>query len=69
VAACTSGSVTLRSWSPAVGYRVDEVQRGPAAEAEIKFASSSNEVTLQVRCVSGVPSGISQVDNSSGDDD
>jgi len=69
VAACTSGSVTLRSWSPAVGYRVDEVRRGPAAEAEIKFASSSNEVTLQVRCVSGVPSGISQVDNSSGDDD
>jgi hypothetical protein len=68
VAACTSGLVTLRSWSTAVGYRFDEWSRGPATEAEIKFASGSNEVTLKVRCVSGVPSGTSEVDEGSGDD-
>ncbi len=69
VAACTSGRVTLRSWSPAVGYRVDEVNRGPATEVEVKFVSSSSEVQLKVRCVSGVPTGQSEVDDESGDDD
>jgi hypothetical protein len=69
VAACTSGRVTLRSWSPAVGYRVDEVDRGPDDEAEIKFVSSSSEVQMKVRCASGVPSAETEVDDESGDDD
>lgn len=69
VAACTSGLVTLRSWSPAVGYRVDEVRRGPSSEVEIKFVSSANEVTLRVRCNVGVPTGSSEVEDGSGDDD
>jgi hypothetical protein len=61
--------VTLRSWSPAVGYRVEVENRGPAAEVEVKFVSSSAEVQLKVRCVSGVPTGTSEVDDESGDDD
>lgn len=69
VAACRSGRVTLRTWSPAVGYRVDEVDRGPDNEAEIKFVSSSSEVQMKVRCVSGVPTAETEVDDESGDDD
>lgn len=69
VAACASGRITLRSWSPAVGFRVDEVERGPDEEAEIKFVSSSTEVQMKVRCVSGVPSAETEVDDESGDDD
>jgi hypothetical protein len=69
VAACSSGIVRLRSWSPAVGYRVDEVDPGPDDEAEITFVSSSSEVQMKVRCVSGVPSAETEVDDESGDDD
>ena len=69
VAACSSRTVTLRTWSPAVGYRVDEVDRGPDTEAEIKFVGSSSEVQMKIRCVSGVPSAETEVDDESGDDD
>ena len=68
VAACRSGQVTLRSWSPAVGYRVDEVDAGPGREVEVRFVSNSAEVKMQVRCVSGVPSARTEYDSDSGDD-
>ena len=68
VAACRSGQVTLRSWSPAVGYRVDEVDAGPGREVEVRFVSNSTEVKMQVRCVSGVPSARTEYDSDSGDD-
>ncbi|HVQ18553.1 MAG TPA: hypothetical protein VMT27_05900 [Actinomycetes bacterium] len=57
LAECAGDSAFLRSWSPATGYRVDEVHRGPAAEVEIRFANSATEVTLTVRCKAGVPVG------------
>lgn len=69
VAACLSGQVTLRSWSPAVGYRVDEVEVGPDQEVEIRFVSKTAEVKMQVQCVSGVPVAESEYDPESGDDD
>ena len=43
--------------------------RGPDGEAEIKFVSSSSEVQMRVRCVGGVPSAETEVDDESGDDD
>jgi hypothetical protein len=60
VAQCTAGQVYLRSWSPASGFHVDEVQRGPGSQAAAKFVSSSTEVTLQVRCSRGVPVGAQE---------
>ena len=69
VASCTSELVELRSYSPAVGYRVSEAHAGPAPEAEVTFVSSAAQVTLQIECVSGVPIGLSEVDEQSGDDD
>ncbi len=69
VAACRSGSVTLRSWSPAVGFRVSEVKRGPATEVEVRFVSKDAEVTMKVTCRAGVPAATNEYDSDSGDDD
>jgi hypothetical protein len=69
VAACRSGLVTLRSWSPAVGFRVSEVKRGPASEVEVRFASKDTEVTMKVSCRGGVPTATTESDSESGDDD
>jgi hypothetical protein len=56
VAECVGDQVTLRSWSPAQGYRVDDVDRGPATRARVKFkAGKGNEVRTDITCVGGVP--------------
>jgi hypothetical protein len=65
VATCSAGSVYLKSWSPAPGFRVHEVQRGPASDVEVTFESGSLEVQMHVRCVSGVPVAVSE---ASGED-
>jgi hypothetical protein len=59
VASCSSGQVYLRSWSPAAGFAVDEVSRGPSETAEIKFRSTGGhdeEVSMKVSCRGGTPS-------------
>ena len=57
VASCRSSQVTLVTWSPAIGYRVDEVHGGPAREVEITFTSDrQHDVTMVVTCsASGEP--------------
>jgi hypothetical protein len=58
VASCTDASTYLRSWSPAEGFKVGEVHRGPGREAEITFLStggSEAEVKMKVTCQSGRP--------------
>jgi hypothetical protein len=52
------------SWSPAQGYGVDEVQRGPGQEAEISFGSDSRSVTVQVRCAAGGPVEQVEIENA-----
>jgi len=61
VAECTANRVYLRTWSPFNGYRVADVRRGPAAEAEIQFVNAASEVNLHVRCSGGVPVGSQEV--------
>lgn len=55
VATCGSRGAYLVSWSPAQGYRVHEVHRGPDSSAKVEFESSSRKISLIVRCVGGVP--------------
>ncbi len=56
VARCTSGGLAyLVSWSPAPGYKVDGVLRGPAAEVHVDFEALGKESSLNVTCVNGVP--------------
>jgi hypothetical protein len=57
VARCQDDRVYLVSWSPAQGYRADEVWRGPARVARVSFESSQREVTIEARCVNGTPAG------------
>jgi hypothetical protein len=70
VAACSAGSVTLTSWSPNPGYRVDDVVRGPAAKASVWFESdTADDVLVVVQCVDGKPKATehAEVDDHGGD--
>jgi len=55
VAECQLASAYLVSWSPAQGYEVGKVVRGPAVTAQVTFESFANSVTMVVSCSSGVP--------------
>ncbi|GIJ80781.1 hypothetical protein SAMN05443287_110132 [Micromonospora phaseoli] len=55
VAECVPGGVRLVSFNPRPGYQVDDVDRGPDDDAEVKFVGPSGEYELSVRCVAGVP--------------
>ncbi|MEO8329078.1 MAG: hypothetical protein ABI586_03645 [Candidatus Nanopelagicales bacterium] len=61
IAQCRGGQVYLNSWSPASGFRVDEVARGPSHEVEIRFVNADLEVDLKVECSGGVPVGSQEV--------
>ena len=50
VASCSGDQVTLRSWSPAQGYEVDDVAPGPDDDAKVKFESGGAESEIEVRC-------------------
>jgi hypothetical protein len=67
-ARCTDDRVYLASWSPAQGFRVDEVRRGPATTATVKFVSTRREYTMRVRCVAGVPQGSVEGEEHAGED-
>jgi hypothetical protein len=56
IASCTGDQVTLRSWTPALGYSVDEVEPGPAREAKVEFEPDEGEdIELRITCSAGVP--------------
>ncbi|GIH77608.1 hypothetical protein Plo01_40370 [Planobispora longispora] len=50
IARCDDGLVTLRAWSPAQGFRVDDVDRGPAARVRVEFESDETDVKIEVWC-------------------
>ncbi len=55
VAECRGDSAYLVSWSPSGGYVVDEVERGPAEDAKVRFANGEQRVTIEIRCSGGRP--------------
>jgi hypothetical protein len=55
VARCQTGGTYLVYWSPAPGYRVDNVVRGPAQPARVSFEGQGREVKVSVTCVNGTP--------------
>jgi len=63
VAGCQAAGTYLFSWSPAQGYEVSKVIRGPAASAKVTFASSRKLVTMVISCPGGVPSTSTTVTN------
>jgi hypothetical protein len=54
-AQCAGSAAYLVSWSPAQGYEVGDVHRGPGRVAWVKFSRPGRESTLVVRCVDGIP--------------
>ncbi|WP_052424335.1 hypothetical protein [Nonomuraea candida] len=56
IASCEGDLVTLRSWSPAQDWSVDEVESGPAREAKVEFEpDDGDELELTILCRAGVP--------------
>lgn len=52
-------AVYLLSWTPAQGYGVDDVNRGPAPRASVKLeADHGRKLVIQVTCRSGVPTAV-----------
>lgn len=60
VASCQAGGAYLDSWSPAQGFVVGDVRRGPAQVARVTFDPASDSgnstVTMLVSCSAGIPS-------------
>jgi hypothetical protein len=68
VATCESAGAYLLSWSPAQGYGVAQVVRGPAAAASVAFgAGGGGTVTMDVSCSTGTP--VSSTSSSPGHDE
>ncbi len=54
VAACRASGAYLVGWSPAPGYRAEDVVRGPAQPARLTFKKPEREIKVTVRCANGV---------------
>ncbi|GAA4604266.1 hypothetical protein GCM10023195_14500 [Actinoallomurus liliacearum] len=58
----------LLSWTPAQGYGVDDVNRGPAPRASVKLeADHGRKLVIQVTCRSGVPTATTTTDGGGHD--
>lgn len=67
VAKCTGDQVELMSWSPDPGWKVDDdVSRGPAATASVKFKNDGAENVTVVTCREGEPHAETVADDSGG---
>ncbi|MFD7666387.1 hypothetical protein [Streptomyces sp. NPDC059788] len=69
----TDGRIHLTVWSPATGYRADDVRRGPAATAAIEFEPlddhSGDDHTYTLRCTAdGRPQAVPAPDDDDDDD-
>jgi serine/threonine-protein kinase len=63
VASCLAAGAYLDSWSPASGWEVGDVRRGPAATARVSFESGpTTELTMVVSCSAGVPTATTSGD-------
>ena len=63
-AASSSATVYLVSWSPAQGYQVDEVRRGPAQHASIDYEGNNGSLSVTFGCSSTGP--VQQVHQDDG---
>jgi hypothetical protein len=54
-ASCSGDQVTLLAWIPAQSYGTDDVERGPAPEAFVKFESDDEEYEVTLSCEGGQP--------------
>lgn len=56
IASCAGGLVQVRSWSPAQGYAVDDVDTEPDDTVKVDFESDTHEdVEVELGCTNGEP--------------
>ncbi|KAA9377556.1 hypothetical protein F5972_18150 [Microbispora cellulosiformans] len=55
IARCDGRLARLQSWTPAQGFRVDDVDPGPDDRARVRFESDEGKLEIEVRCAGGVP--------------
>jgi hypothetical protein len=65
--ATSSGTVYLVSWSPAQGYRVDDVRRGPGQEASLDLEGTGGSLSITYGCDATGPTQHVEHDDGGGD--
>ena len=55
LAECAGREVVVISWSPAQGYRVDDVDLEARSDVEVRFEGEDTEVKVKIRCADGRP--------------
>jgi hypothetical protein len=55
LAECTGRDVVVVSWTPAQGYRVDDVDLEARRDVEVRFEGEDAEVRVKIRCADGWP--------------
>ncbi len=55
LAQCTGRDVVVVSWTPAQGYRVDDVDLEARRDVEVRFEGEDTEVRVKIRCADGRP--------------
>jgi len=66
LAQCQGANAYLVYWSPAPGYHVRDVDRGPRDDARVRFESGEREVEMRVTCVGGEPRAAVETHNRGG---
>jgi len=52
---CVGDQATVLSWTPAQGYRADDIERGPSDDdAGLKFESENREIKVKLSCAHGI---------------
>jgi hypothetical protein len=55
MAVCEAGRAYLQYWSPAPGYQVDDVVRGPAVRVRVELEGTGTSLVMTISCASGQP--------------
>ncbi|HET6755416.1 MAG TPA: hypothetical protein VFH23_15870 [Jiangellaceae bacterium] len=55
LAQCSGRDIVVLSWTPAQGYRVEEIDQEARHDVEVLFGSEDDEVKVAVRCEEGQP--------------
>jgi hypothetical protein len=55
LAQCQGANAYLVYWSPAPGFHVRDVDRGPRDDARVRFESGDREVEMRITCAGGQP--------------
>ena len=60
LAECAGREVVVISWTPAQGYRVDDVDVEARGDVEVRFEGEDTDVKVKIRCADGRP--VAEID-------